>query len=777
MKKLIKTCLQILICSITAITSAQLTFIDKIVTPLEESSLFFEKVFIHTNKTSYSSNDNIWFKAYVGNYNNIPSLKTTHLYVDLIDKKGAVIQTRNILIYKGIGKGQFELNDSLKFGEYYIRAYTNYMRNFGEDNAFIQKITILNTIIEKNSVIKNKYDVQLFPEGGYLLKNVTNRVAIKSLINGNSFNYHGTIVNSKNQEVARFKSEYKGMTTCDFFYKEEEKYTALVNINDTVLKVKMPLVKNKGLIINATKKESFINLTIKTNNNSLAEIDKKKYNLLLHQRNKIVAFLEIPKIDSLDVQLNIKKENFLNGVNTITLFENNIPILERKIYIEKQNQEAAISLNKISIEKDSVQYKLKVSKPNTNELLKTNVSISVMPLNAQKYTKSATIKSAFLLTPYIKGYVENPGYYFNKKNTKRIAHLDLLLLTQGWTQYSSDEIINNLNQPFEHDFKTGYNLKGIVSPLYTNQLALINKDDVLIDKLFLKGNTNFNFKKLLIYKGDTVKISFLNNINVSIKPKNIVFDSIKTRTFAKFIPENLGINSEKKIFHTKEWKDFHYSNSEILKEVIVIGKKRSKTYLEKKKWVKKYKPMVFDIGLYYQLKVLDYYKNNNYNLMKFLAFEENVRLTNWNGVENYLSIGGNKEAVLFIDGKKITSGWLPSVSINMNDIENVMVQPDRGNLLIQAFTTENYKKNITLLFNDYIFKEGYDRSKKYYTPAYNFSRKTNPIEIDWKPNLTTNDSGEVFFKIKPNKEVKSYLFSIEGFSESGQLISETVKGY
>jgi hypothetical protein len=764
---ILKFILQNLIYFIAIITFAQQTFIDKVTTSLQKNQLFFEKTFIHTNKTSYYANDNIWFKAYVGGLNNKPSLKTTLLYVCLLDKSGEIIQHKNVLINKGIGKGQFEINDSLKTDKYYIQAYTNNMLNFGKKNFFIQEINILNEKRKSEPSDKKKYDIQLFPEGGYLLEGIKNNIGIKSLINGMSYDYSGTIINSKNQEVASFKNEYLGMTKCNFFYTKKEKYKALININDTILIIDIPLAKSKGVLLNLTNKKRIIDIQIKTNNESLTDLKMNKYHLLFHQRNKITNFLEI---DSLNIDLEIEKKYFFNGVNSATLFKNNKPILERKFYVEKEDEEVSISLKELSTEKDSINYQLKILNTNSKKSLKSNISISVLNISTLNSNETTNIKSAFLLTPYIKGYIEKPAYYFNKKNLKRKEHLDLLMLTQGWTKYSIEEMVEDLNPTYKYDFEIGFKLKGTVSPQLSSHLALISKDNQLIDKLFLNGNKNFSFNELLIYKGDTVNLSFLNNKNIVIKPKKISFDTIKTKPPIKFIPpKSVALKSEKELLYNK-WLPFYYSDSEILEEVIVLGKRRrSEEYYKKKALNKKYRKLVFDIGAYYNIELP---KESNYSLMSFLAFEEGVRLVNWRGIENYLATGANKEAVLFIDGKKQKSDDLPA-TLEMEDVENIMVQPIKGSKLIQVFTTENYKKNITNLFKEYVFNEGYDKIKKYYAPVYDFNKKNKAqIEIDWKPDLITNNFGEVEFKIKTNS---NYLFLIQGITKNGALISNIIE--
>src|SRR5699024_9587788 len=86
----------------------------------------------------------------------------------------------------------------------------------------------------------------------------------------------------------------------------------------------------------------------------------------------------------------------------------------------------------IKVEKDSITFELQTLEKHKN----FNISLSVLPKTTTSYTPKHNIFSAFYLKPYIKGYLENGGYYFSDfKNHRVQENLDLLLLTQGWSKY------------------------------------------------------------------------------------------------------------------------------------------------------------------------------------------------------------------------------------------------------------------------------------------------------------------------------------------------------
>lgn len=97
-------------------------------------SLLREKVYLHTDRDYYYPRETIWFKAYLGY--SMPLLRDTLsrlLYVELVSPEGEILSSKNIRIRNGFGWGEFVVPHPLAAGEYYLRSYTNWMRNYGKD--------------------------------------------------------------------------------------------------------------------------------------------------------------------------------------------------------------------------------------------------------------------------------------------------------------------------------------------------------------------------------------------------------------------------------------------------------------------------------------------------------------------------------------------------------------------------------------------------------------------------------------------------------------------
>ena len=98
-----------------------------------------EKIYVHTDRTTYTLGESLWYKVYsVYAYNHILFNESNILYVELISPDSKIIARNKTFLEGGLGHGDFVLSDSegVKPGIYQIRAYTNYSRNFDNDFVF-----------------------------------------------------------------------------------------------------------------------------------------------------------------------------------------------------------------------------------------------------------------------------------------------------------------------------------------------------------------------------------------------------------------------------------------------------------------------------------------------------------------------------------------------------------------------------------------------------------------------------------------------------------------
>lgn len=105
---------------------------------------FQEKIYLHTDKPYYYEGDEVFFKGYL-NYGN-PYLRnelSKILHVELVDTARNLILDKKYAIRDGLVFGNLTLPDSLKAQKYYLRAYTNWTRNYGPEHYYTAPLPVL----------------------------------------------------------------------------------------------------------------------------------------------------------------------------------------------------------------------------------------------------------------------------------------------------------------------------------------------------------------------------------------------------------------------------------------------------------------------------------------------------------------------------------------------------------------------------------------------------------------------------------------------------------
>ncbi|WP_207533217.1 carboxypeptidase-like regulatory domain-containing protein [Desertivirga arenae] len=109
-----------------------------------------EKLYVHTDKESYNTNDTLWCKTYLFNAAFLSSTsKSGIMYMEIANDSNRVVKRIMLPVYLGLSVGQIPLSENeFPQGWYTLRAYTNWMRNFSE-SAIYSKPFYVSTISAK----------------------------------------------------------------------------------------------------------------------------------------------------------------------------------------------------------------------------------------------------------------------------------------------------------------------------------------------------------------------------------------------------------------------------------------------------------------------------------------------------------------------------------------------------------------------------------------------------------------------------------------------------
>lgn len=436
-----------------------------------------EKIYVHTDKSVYLPGEIIWFKTYSvdASFHQLLNLSKV-VYVDVIDNAHNAIMQAKIATNYGTGSGSLYIPVSVSNGNYTLRAYTSWMKNFSPDYYFEKNITIVNPLKSPDALAKETaaYDLQFFPEGGSLVAGLNSKVAFKvTAPNGNGVAvYRGAVIDQHNDTVARFEPLKFGMGSFIFTPLANNSYKAIVKTSQGNKLVKeLPLVSNQGYVMQL--KDNGPNLQVTVNSNT----GGGEVFLFAHTRQLIKAALS-SSLTSGAATFSIDKSKLGEGVSHITIFNNaKQPVCER-LYFKRPKQ-----LLQIDAAADQPQYATR-KKVNINVGTKgakgtavlANLSLSVYRVDSLQQMDADDISSYLWLRSDLRGNIESAGYYFKNQNAEANAAMDNLMLSQGWRRFQWSNIVNGGSSSF--NFLPEYN-DHLISAKITNTLTGAPAKDIV----------------------------------------------------------------------------------------------------------------------------------------------------------------------------------------------------------------------------------------------------------------------------------------------------------
>lgn len=750
------------------------------------NSLSREIAYCQLNKSTYIKGESLGFSAYVLNKDlKTPSDIARNLYCVITDKNDKVIKKKMIYLKDGFANNLFEIDSLFTSGDYTFKAYTNWMKNFDEKNAFIESFKVIDPEVEseiKNDVINENIDAQFLPEGGHYINQVRTQVGvvIKNQKGLGIPNLEGSVYDSKNNLLTSFKTNTLGITKFNFVPVSKESYVVKLRHFNKDFQFVIKDIKEQGISMSVRSLKKSIAVEIKTNDATLKNIDEDDlYKVTIHNGKQI---------KSIDVSLNreksvvaLGKELLYPGINIFTLFDpNNEPITERMMFNYEGVQIVSSKDLNFSKSKDSVQVFLSLKKfANTNQR-KSNVSISILPSDTKAYKRHQNIISQTYVQPYVKGFIENAQYYFTNIDDKKKYDLDNLLLTQGWSSYSWNDIFNKKVEdtyPFEDGIvmKANQNEKKVrknflLYPLELNQGMTVNLKDnehsFVVSKLYPTGSEKLgvaNLKKNGKLRKPELKVEFTPSQFPSFTNYQEVLPvvyQLKTKT-TKVSPLQYNLNKVQQ-----------------LDEVVVKAKERQ---IKIEKLQGKFPFSTVDL--------FDDNKRNlnltfagyiNYYVPKYFAYESFGGLQIERRVSTSLR-DSSQTPLIYLDDI-LLSNLQQLYGFNMNVVDYVTVNESGNgqgiagaNGIIRIYTSLDYmKKRKVNKFGGYSFPLAFAERRKYYVPKYKSIYDdfyANFGVVGWVPDAKADAFGNITFSVfnPANKDLKLF---IEGITNKGEVISE-----
>lgn len=408
-----------------------------------KSNSFQEKVFVHTDKNYYQAGEIIWFKVYnTDAFDNKPTTLSKIAYVEILDSSNTSVMQAKVGLDASTGQGSFYIPPNTSSGNFILRAYTAWMKNFDPSYFFEKKITIVNIrrlppIAQQKTPLQ--YSIRFFPEGGNMVRELPGNIAFKATDQyGQPFNFIGYLLEA-DDTVLQFSPYKAGMGNFIFTPKSGKKYQAVIKPNDGVpFRAQLPEIYNRGYTMQLEEANNQIRVTAFTNVLPAAELY-----LVGHTRQSI-KIAQRGAVENGSVTFSIDRSQLGDGMSHLTLFNmQREPVCERLYYKEPaKTLDINIGTGRTSYKRrNPVDFVINTSNADT-----VSLSMTVYKLDSLQTIDNSDIASYFYLTSDLGGFVENAGEYY--ANTDRQA-TNLLLLTHGWRRFDWKKILQNSKPSFE----------------------------------------------------------------------------------------------------------------------------------------------------------------------------------------------------------------------------------------------------------------------------------------------------------------------------------------
>ena len=308
-------------------------------------------------------------------------------------------------------------------------------------------------------VFTNDFDVKFFPEGGALINIPHQNVAFKAQgADGFSKEIEGFLFNSKGDTLTNFRSEHNGMGIFTMNPVNNETYYVTVRTNDSITKrFDLPAIEPKGISIAMSHYKQEIRYEIQKT--EATEWPQKLF-LLAHTRGKLAI------LQPINPKRTFGKMNdslFTEGITHFMLIdEQGNALSERLIFVpdHKPNQWQITADQPTYGKREKVSLQI-AAKDNEGNPVEGTFSVSITDRKSiQPDSLADNILSNLLLTSDLKGYVEDPAYYFLNQDARTLRSIDYLMMTHGWRRHKMENVLRTPSLNFTNYIEKGQTISG-----------------------------------------------------------------------------------------------------------------------------------------------------------------------------------------------------------------------------------------------------------------------------------------------------------------------------
>jgi hypothetical protein len=760
-----------------------------------EEQFPYEKIHMQLDRTMYNVGETLFYKLYILNGLEWTSL-SKNVYVVWYDNNGSFLKETVAPLFQSSAKGSFDVPKNYKGSFLHVKAYTRWMLN--DDSVFIYERNIpINIEKEAKQKITTSQltKVAVFPEGGVLVNDLKSKVAFKATnAAGVPVFIKGFLVNNKNKVLDTLKVAHDGMGTFKLKPVAGESYQLNWTDENAQKGTTAIMPANaSGVVMSVTMDNEKAYVTVERSFD--VPNNFKKMKLLVHQDQHIMYKVDFKGEDRIAQRAGLPIEEFPTGVVQISLFTDDwLPIAERIILVNNRLHEFNAQVN---IQIANVKKRGKnVIELYVKDTTAANMSMSITDASVV-LPEQQNIYSDFLLSNDIRGKVYNPAYYFSSDADSIAAHLDLVMLTNGWRKFDWEKIKNGILPKQTYPVET--DLMKVTGKVYGSATPKVN-EDLLLNTIVLSKDSS---KKLLFLP--VGKNGIFEDKNTFFYDTAKVFYGIngksKSNTYVVHFDNGLLNQSFKKIYldpaaYNNSWSDSlariklnsilleqerqrKLMESLTLSEVVVKTRTKSPVQVLEEKYATGF--FAGGDGISFDLSA-DANMVSSIDILTYLQAKVPGLSISVNGSPPTATWRGSNTD-FFLDEMNISIDQVQSLPITDISYIKAMRPPFFGAMgggsggAIAIYTKRGSKNkggNVNNKGMEYTVLGGYSVFKEFYNPSYDKAAENfdedNRATLYWNPYLLTNKkSSRVRIEFFNNDISKKLQIVLEGINANGKL--------
>jgi len=355
---------------------------------IKSFSNIHEEVILTTDRELYFTEEEIFFRAdyFINGTKTYPALSKV-LYIELINCQNnkPVIQ-KKFKIIDWTATGRLAVPQDIITGNYMLRAYTQYQRNYSDLGYGYHFLTIIQPVTAFSSATNtNKDSIYIAPESGILVQRCQNKIVIKipeSMVEQSKSYFISDQYNNPVQELNPTKD---GFIQTDLYPVEMQYSLTIIKNNGERIIKKFPPIAEKGIQTNINQIENSIYYKIQCNGSYSRQQPELSIRVL--SSNAETGYNKYFHLKDSVFTIRIPGNEFYTGINYIVLMDKHDSIIKVNSFYKTPDYK------KIHIKTDKATYNqretvnMSIYKDNLEELdcIYTSLAVTMSGTNMDDY--------------------------------------------------------------------------------------------------------------------------------------------------------------------------------------------------------------------------------------------------------------------------------------------------------------------------------------------------------------------------------------------------------